>query len=117
MPTIDPKEVGARLRALYAEMQMPNVDKFGEMLGAERNRASNWLNGYNLPKPHEMARLCDITGVTLDWIYRGLWGTLPVEKSIRLQALMDAETDEGRLKAVSAPGAAKKSSRKKAGAT
>ena len=99
MSKIDPKDatpqgVGARLRALYAEMSMTTVDEFADVLGVERNRASNWLNGYNLPKTPEMTKLCDITGVTLDWIYRGEPGALPLDKAIRLHALLEEIPEE-----------------------
>ena len=97
----DPRRVGLRLKALASELQIPTAEAFAEWLGIGRSRAQNWFGGESLPKPHEMVRICEMTGVTLDWIYRGLSGSLPLDKSIRLQALFDEAVEK---KAQSKPG-------------
>jgi transcriptional regulator with XRE-family HTH domain len=85
---IDPKDVARRLRALMAHLDMQRVQDLAASIGAERSAVSNWLNGYNLPPVALMAKIISIEpGITLDWLYRGEAGALPVKLAIRLGAL------------------------------
>lgn len=72
-------QVAPRLRAIMAEYRVSTVDDFAAMTGAQRNAASNWLNGYNLPPVWRMMELCRSTELTLDWIYRGEGRGMPIE--------------------------------------
>jgi hypothetical protein len=63
--------VAVRLRAMMAEFEVVGNREFGEMLGTTGSVVNNWRLGYNLPRVPEMIRLCEQTGVTLDWLYRG----------------------------------------------
>ncbi len=92
MPTVDPKIVGARLRAIMSDpdLRVSTVDDFAGLVGEERNAASAWLNGYNLPRVATMAKLIEkYPGLTLDWIYLGIADAIPVGTYIKLQALME----------------------------
>lgn len=86
----DPKRVGARLRAIQVHLALPTIDALAERMGVERNRASGWVNGYNLPPvPCALALLNDpeLRGLTLDWLYLGVADALPVKLAIKLAAL------------------------------
>ena len=48
------------------------------------SQVGNWLNGYNLPRVPEASLLCEKTGITLDWLYRGHVGGMDVKLGIRL---------------------------------
>lgn len=76
--------VASRLRAVMAEFQIVGNRALGEICGATNSAVNNWLCGYNLPRVPEMMRLCEQTGVTLDWLYRGSMGVMDATRSIRL---------------------------------
>jgi hypothetical protein len=92
MPETDPKSVGERLRAVMADpdLGVETVDDFAKLVGADRSAASNWLNGYNLPRVPCMGRLIERSpDLTLDWIYFGTPDRIPLKTYIKLQALME----------------------------
>ena len=92
MPETNPKRVGERLRAVMRDpdLGIATVDDFAKLVGADRSAASNWLNGYNLPRVPCMGRLIDkYPDLTLDWIYFGLPDRIPLKAYIKLQALLE----------------------------
>ena len=90
MADLDQKGVARRLRALMAHLDMHKVQDLAGSIGAERSAVSNWLNGYNLPPVAMMTKIISLEpGLTLDWLYRGEAGALPVKLAIRLGALED----------------------------
>jgi transcriptional regulator with XRE-family HTH domain len=64
-------DVSARLHAVMAEVGATSYEAMAELCDTSKSSINNWLNKNNLPRVPEMSRLCDKTGVTLDWIYRG----------------------------------------------
>lgn len=85
--------IAARLRALKAELQLPNNRAFGELCSATESQVNNWLTGIkrdngSMPRVPQMAMLCDATGVTLDWLYRGRLGSMDPKLATRLTTLM-----------------------------
>lgn len=86
---------GKRLHAIWDEIRhifnLETVDDYAEFMGVGRNALSNWLNGYHPPTIHAMIRLCDKSGVTLDWIYRGSAEGLAYGKTVRLEARVRGE--------------------------
>ena len=93
MPPPDPKLVAKRLKALMSLSEVETVEEFGRMIGVERNRMSGWLNGYNLPPVPQAAALVDkaiewdAPGLTLDWLYLGIAGAVPLKTAILMTAL------------------------------
>lgn len=83
--------VARRLRALMVDMKLGSVHELAEFVdkSISRSQASNWINGYNLPPAAVMSTLCEKTGLTLDWIYRGIPDGLTHVKAIRLQAVLE----------------------------
>jgi hypothetical protein len=86
-------DVAARLRALKAELQLLNNRAFGELCGATESQVNNWLTGISrengsMPRVPQMALLCDNTGITLDWLYRGRLGGMDAGLAARLNRLI-----------------------------
>lgn len=63
--------VAARLRELMTARRIKSYPAMAAICGTNPSVVSNWLQGYSLPRVPEMSRLCENTGVSLDWIYRG----------------------------------------------
>ena len=70
--------VGARLRAaravIDAELQSKDM---AAALGVAPNTYAQWEAGARLADPLAMARLADIFGIGLDWVYRGRLDCVP----------------------------------------
>ena len=87
-----PKAIGKRLKALR-EVKKLSQDRIALIVGMA-SKSSAW-NRYEkgtvaLPAHHGLA-LCRIYGVTMDWIYRGLWTAgMPYELTEDIQALEGA---------------------------
>lgn len=67
-------KVASRLRAIMAEFGYHTYIMFGEACGVDPGSINNWVNPRNkgsLPRVPTMITLCEKTGLTLDWIYRG----------------------------------------------
>jgi transcriptional regulator with XRE-family HTH domain len=64
-------EVGKRIKAIMEAFGIPSYPKMGEICGTTKSNVGNWRSGYALPRVPQMIQLCERTGVTLDWIYRG----------------------------------------------
>jgi transcriptional regulator with XRE-family HTH domain len=81
--------VAARLRAIMQELGL-RYDELGDMCGVTRSVISNWVNCYNLPEVREATALCEKTGITLDWLYRGHLGGMDPKLAARLAKWMGA---------------------------
>jgi hypothetical protein len=84
------RAVADRLVALMRELEVVGYRAIGALCDTRANVVSNWMNGYNLPRVPEMIQLCDKTGVTLDWIYRGRAGSMDPKLVMRLTRRPDA---------------------------
>lgn len=82
-------EVGRRLRATASAVSITTTAELANFLGAERGQVDAWINGRALPPVPFMRRLCDVFGLTLDWIYLGKLGGLSYDRAILLQAISD----------------------------
>lgn len=82
--------VAARLRAVMKAFGIDSNPKMGEICDASPNTVNNWINAYNLPRVNEAIRLCERTGITLDWLYRGAIHNMDPARAIALGALVDA---------------------------
>lgn len=76
--------VAERIRAVMLEFKLENYRQLGALIGATNGTVSNWANALNLPRVPEMIALCENTGVTLDWVYRGQISTMDPALGIRL---------------------------------
>ncbi len=81
-------EVGERLRVTAAELGFPTATLLAEHLRLERPAVDAWYNGRALVPVQAMLPICDRYHLTLDWIYRGDPGGMPMSRGIRLVAAM-----------------------------
>jgi transcriptional regulator with XRE-family HTH domain len=65
------RAVAARLRSVMSRFEIVGNRALADICGTTPSAVNNWLSAYNLPRIPEMIRLCERTGVTLDWLYRG----------------------------------------------
>lgn len=76
--------VGKRLTALRMHVA-PSQVVIANRLGIDKPRWNNWEKGVNLIRIDIALLLCAQTGVTLDWIYRGTPGGLPIDLATALE--------------------------------
>jgi transcriptional regulator with XRE-family HTH domain len=77
--------LGRRLQAIREELNFGQA-QMAEWLGVGRTRYVNWEREENRPAEEKMVWLCEQTGITLDYIYRGKLDALPMALGIRLRA-------------------------------
>ncbi len=70
------KAVGARLRAARLALGLTQKDLY-EPLGVKPATWNHWESGKRLPDPLVMAKLKDMLGISMDWIYAGDPSALP----------------------------------------
>jgi transcriptional regulator with XRE-family HTH domain len=75
----------SRVRVLMQEYGWIQDDLARET-GMSNSAAGNFLSLANYPDEEAMVRLCEITGVSMDWLYRGNLDSVPTKLAIRLQA-------------------------------
>lgn len=75
--------VAWRLALIREELKL-SQDEIAEYLDIGRSRWLNWERARHFPSPIIMKRLCEYTGVTFDYIFRGAHGALPAALSVRL---------------------------------
>lgn len=78
-PPYDPMLVGKRVEAIRVALELGNQTEFSDLLGVARARYNNWIGGGILFPVRYAAKLRDITGVTLDYIYCGDASSLPLK--------------------------------------
>ena len=78
MKSINVKPIGERLRYIRVERcQFDNQKKYAEMLGLLPSRYSNWENGLQIIPVEPAIAICKLSGVTLDYLYKGTNPALP----------------------------------------
>jgi transcriptional regulator with XRE-family HTH domain len=77
------RDVARRLGIIREELGL-SQDEMGEYLDIGRGRWLNWERARHYPSPVIMVRLCEYTGVTFDYIYRGVLAGVRQELSVRL---------------------------------
>ncbi len=82
--------VAQRVRAILAEHGGTAI-AFAERIGVERTAFANWVavnpKKPNFPSPSGVAAMCEIVpGLTMDYIYLGDAGKMPLNLAIRLLA-------------------------------
>ena len=75
-----PESVAKRLDALFRALNVQQ-SAVADMLGLDRSSMSKILKGEKALKPDVANAICDLYGVTLEFLYRGQVGGLPVHLS------------------------------------
>lgn len=81
-----------RLKAVMLEFNIRSNGELGKMLGAGETTVKNWMAAnpaFGRPKWRMMCLLCDETGLTLDWFYRGKTEGIEPDLVARLDAAVD----------------------------
>ena len=65
------KDIGARVRSIREGFSDLNQDEFARSNGFNRTQWNNWENGTRRIPVEAAEKLCELYGLTLDWIYRG----------------------------------------------
>jgi hypothetical protein len=101
-----PKELlAARLKAVMQAFHIRTLADCAKITGAKENNVSMWKNA-RTPKngPDKgngipwwaASRICDATGVTLDWWYRGKPAGMDPSTLLRLNALTQTYLEEAK---------------------
>lgn len=77
--------IARRLKAIREELGL-DVPAMAKALEVGRTRYLNWERAENLPNEQVMMRLCDHTGITMDYLYRGILDAVPMRLAIRVAA-------------------------------
>jgi transcriptional regulator with XRE-family HTH domain len=70
--------VGKRVRAIWLALGISQAE-FGRRTEITSQNFSNWLAGTQRPSLDMALKICEATGATLDWIYRGSPVGMPLE--------------------------------------
>ena len=70
------KKVGRRLAAVRLAMGMKQ-NEFARLIGVSEQNMNNYETGRSRPRVDIAFRICQKTGITLDWIYFGDPAGLP----------------------------------------
>lgn len=70
--------IGKRVRAIWLALGISQAE-FGRRTEITSQNFSNWLAGTQRPSLDMALKICAATGATLDWIYRGEAGCLPLK--------------------------------------
>ena len=89
------EQVAARLKAVMAAFGIPSNPELADLGDSTKSAVNNWLLGYNLPRVPEMSRLCERTGITLDWLYRGTIVSMDPKLLMTLAGFLRAFSDWG----------------------
>ena len=82
-------DVALRLRIVRLALGYETPAAFADYLRIGRTRYTNWELGANMPAEEVLIRLCELTDLTLDYLYRGRMDALPLDLRVRLQASAD----------------------------
>lgn len=85
--------VAIRLRAVKKAFGIPNFREFGEICEVTESVVQNWMIGSASPRYPEMIKLCERTGLTLDWIYRGAANGMDGKMAVTLGKIIDGKAD------------------------
>jgi transcriptional regulator with XRE-family HTH domain len=85
-PEAAPIRIGQRLRWTREALRLRQVD-WCRGLATSQQTWNNFERGYSRISIKEALKVCDVTGVSLDWIFRGDPRLLPYElaQEIRIQ--------------------------------
>lgn len=78
-------DIGWRISVLREALGYPNAAQFAAYVGWTPQQLNNYQRGSKRPEVTMATRLCNRTGVTLDWIYRGERAGLPLHLANAIQ--------------------------------
>lgn len=65
------RATAARLRQAIESLDMRQVDA-ARIMGVSPSQLGNWLRGAHYPDVFALTRFCGATGITMDWVFRGV---------------------------------------------
>lgn len=77
--------IGERLKRTREAMEL-NQATWCRLVGIETQAWNNYERGLRRISVDQAIKVCQATGVSLDWIYRGIAFGLPIELATALQA-------------------------------
>lgn len=89
-------EIGGRLKAIRKSTGLSATD-FVKLLGIPYTRYINWETGARRLKPEDAELFCDLFSVSMDFIYRGKFSTLP-ENVMKQLSSMPRDNAQSRSK-------------------
>lgn len=85
IPVTEAEKLSDRLRRTREAFGMNQAD-WCRLVGIEPQAWSNYEQGIRRISIDQAVKICQATGITTDWIYRGLMSTsLPTEVQLKLQ--------------------------------
>lgn len=78
-----PKVIGARVRHIRRVFGL-TLKEVGEICGTGHSTIGNWESGLQKPTIAQAQRLADRLGLTLDYIYLGRLGGVPLDVARKL---------------------------------
>jgi transcriptional regulator with XRE-family HTH domain len=78
------QEIAERLKQLRQAMRLEQA-AFARLVGIEPQAWNNYERGFRRISIDQAKKLCATTGVSLDWIYRGISSGLPINLATALQ--------------------------------
>lgn len=88
------KQVGKRVEALRLALGVSSQADMADRLGVETGTYNHWTTGKALIPVPAAIRLCQISGATTDYIYRGDVSGLPMRLMTLLPASGSASSDD-----------------------
>ncbi len=86
MSNQDAMEVAKRLKYAREALKITQ-DNMATSINVGRSTYSNWEYGMRLPDPLKIAKLTDMYGITLNWIYRGVLNDTPRDLADKIQEI------------------------------
>lgn len=86
-----PEQIGARLRRLREALGFSTAKEFAQFLDIDHTAWNHFERGRRAPLPADAVKVCAKTGVSLDWIYRGMEHTLPLHIVQKLHEVPEPE--------------------------
>lgn len=84
-------DIGWRIRILREALGYSNAAAFAGFVGWTPQQLNNYERAAKRPEVSMATKLCLRTHATLDWIYRGERGGLPLTLASAIQARMELE--------------------------
>jgi len=98
LPDKEAKIIGDRLWEIRRAWGFVSVREWAEYIGVGDTAWHNWEAGSRLIPTAQAAKVAAKTGVSFDWIYRGLEGNNPDAANRRLHRFRELERDHQQLK-------------------
>lgn len=85
------EDIGWRIAILRQAMGYSNAARFAAFVGWTPQQLNNYERGSKRPEVTMATRMCNRTGVTLDWIYRGERAGLPLQVATLIQDYLTSQ--------------------------